>query len=190
MTRRKRLLMLAGALLLAVSGGAACQPTYNGASNLSLSSSWGGSYDGPVEAVAGRTPAQGRAALADGIDDQTGPVVLVDFEHNGVRDGVWGLEDHDSYFSMVFMRERCTVVVLGWRASVPAGDPLITARTDIQAMAATRASLGYPTVVADLRPLIETHPEYLTTDGIHLSGPAAATAYANELRAAKDRCPA
>lgn len=186
MTRARRLIALAAALvgLVAVTG--ACDPQFFGASNLGLSQAHE-AYSGPTYANAGYTPAQGNAVLQAHLDEQTGPIVLVDYEHNGVTsDGVWDTGDHNATAAMLFADERCTVYVLGTRYDEYA-DELQVARGDIIVLTGQRAALGFPTVLADLAPVLT--PEDVSADGVHLTTPEAARKYHDTLEAAKDQCP-
>lgn len=162
-----------------------------GASILAQSNGYGGQYDGPVYAQSGSTKIQGHQLMAAHVDEQSAGIVITDFEHNGINDGVWGTDDHNAYFSMVFMRERCTVVVLGWRLDpVPAA--LEVARADITELADARRAHGLPTVVVDWRPHVEQHPEYIVggEDRRHLASQEAAVAFADMIRGGLAQCPA
>lgn len=186
--------MALGALALA---GTACQPLHFGASIMNQANVYGGDFDGPVYATPGDTPGEGADTMAAHVDEQSGAIVIADFEHNGILDGTWGTDDRNQYYRMLFMRPRCTVVVLGWRLPpIPAA--LDTARADIRALADQRATLGYPTVVVDWRPEVLAHPEYISADGVHISDDPqggttestdADTAYTDLIRDGIARCP-
>lgn len=171
-----RRLVLAAATLALV-GTVACQPTYFGASNLALSDHHV-DYNGPVYANSGYTPAQGAAVVRAHVAEQTGAIVIADYEHNGIRDGVWGTDDHNGYWSMVFADERCTVVVKGWRYD-HLQDELRGARADIDRIVSERRGLGYPTVVVDLQGVLT--PADVSHDGVHLTTADAARRYGRAL---------
>jgi hypothetical protein len=175
-------------VLLAVVLGA-CQPQHYGASVLNQSNAWSpaGTYEGPVYATPG--DADGNPEMDAHVDEQSGAIVVTDFEHNMLSDGSWDEADHNTYFSMVFKRERCTVVVLGWKAEVGPTDPLLVARGDIQDMVSIRTGLGYPTIVVDWRDVVVEHPEYLAADGVHLASAEAAEAFAALINNGIAGCP-
>lgn len=153
---------------------AACDlPMHFGASVMALAAAFGGTFDGPVHAEAGRTPAEAAPVVAQQADAHpTAPVVLADVEHNGAADGVWSTADHNAMFAMVFASEACTVVVTpGYRPGLPYATTLEQAEVDIRAMAAQRAGLGFPTVVVDWQPIVDANPGFLqpAPDYVHLT---------------------
>jgi hypothetical protein len=171
MTRFIRPLVVSlGALALAT----ACEPPMHfGASIMAQANGYGGTFDGPIYADAGRTPAQAAPIVGQQTDAHpTAPVVLADVEHNGARDGAWSTADRNAEFAMIFASEACTVIVTpGYRPGLPYAATLEQAEADIRAMAAQRATLGYPTVVVDWQPIVNAHPEYLqpAPDYVHLT---------------------
>jgi hypothetical protein len=175
----KRLILI---LMVAATG---CMPLHFGASQLALSD-YHVDYDGPVYANSGYTPAQGAQVMAAHVDEQSGPIVIVDYELNGVLDGVWGVDDHNAEYTMQFMRERCVVRLLGDR--LDPSPALEAARADIQALASVRDSLGFETVVVDWRPVLAEHPEYVGPDGVHKATREAALAYAQLIDDGKAQC--
>jgi hypothetical protein len=74
----------------------------------------------------------------------------------------------------------CVAVVLpGWGAAVQGTaweHGMQQMRSDVRALVADRRAAGSPTITVDWLPIVETHPELLASDGIHLAGTAAATA--------------
>jgi hypothetical protein len=203
MRRGVKLAALLGSLVAAAAG---CMPTYFGASVMNQSNVYQDegedNYDGNVYAVPGYTPAQGLALMQQHIDEQSGAVVIADFEHNGVRsDGAWDTNDHNAYFSMIFMAEtenRCVVIITpAWLPGYPLADETEEARQDVVTMATQRQSLGLPTVITDgWRVRVADHPEYLQpADYVHLTDDVpdeahdADTAYSNVVKDAVAACP-
>jgi hypothetical protein len=188
--RRRRLALLAAALVALTFATGACSPQFFGASNLGLSTAHT-AYSGPVHANAGYTPTQGQQVVSAHVDDQTGPVVIVDYEHNGVTsDGLWTVtgpaSDHNAAAAMIFATERCTVWVLGTRYDAHSAQ-LQVARADIVELMTQRAALGFPTVVADLATVLT--PQDVSADGVHLTTAAAAAKYHDTLEQAQEDCP-
>jgi hypothetical protein len=175
----KRLIPLALLILTT----AACSPIHFGASILNQSDVGAGSYDGPVYATPGHTPAQGNATMDAHVDEQSAAIVVTDYEHNGVADGNWSSTDHNNYYAMALKRERCTVMVKGWRTNP--SQALHTARADIEAIADVRRSLDVPTVVIDWAAVVR--PEWLAADGVHLSA-AGEAPFAEFIRDGIEQC--
>jgi hypothetical protein len=153
---------------------AACEPPMHfGASVMAQADGYGGTFDGPVYAQAGRTPAEAAPIVGEQTDAHpTAPVVLADVEHNGASDGTWSTADRNAEFAMIFASEACTVIVMpGYRPGLPYATTLDAAESDIRQMAAQRAALGYPTVVVDWQPVVNAHPEYIqpAPDYVHLT---------------------
>lgn len=186
MTPRRRLALLGLALLALACVSSACSPQFFGASNLALSRAHT-SYSGPSHANSGYTPAQGHQVVSAHLNDQSGPIVIVDFEHNGVSsDGVWDIEDHNATAAMLFADQRCTVYVLGTRYDAHAVE-LQLARADITGLVSQRQALGFPTVLADLALVLG--PDDVSSDGVHLTTAEAAREYHDTLEAARAQCP-
>jgi hypothetical protein len=146
--------------------------------------------------AAGWTLRDAVSAAGDALDARSTDVVVISVGPNDAApwDDGWTRDDV-SYWRHVLgdIPERtCVAIVLpGWTSQL--ADPawvhgMEQMRRDARRLVADRRSAGAPTLTVDWQQVIDAHPTYIHTDGIHIANTEAATALQRLYWDAADQC--